>query len=168
MHSITSMKRSEVRKFRDTLRRFERLIAGQLKGSSCCNGVTLAQCHALLEIEARGHAGLNELARNLGLDKSTLSRTVDGLVNTGLAERASNDQDRRSIQLSLSPQGKSICDRINEGNDQLFFRVFERIEPANRRRVLDSFQELVNALAVEMGSVGTACPTADQIRRKDR
>jgi DNA-binding MarR family transcriptional regulator len=152
MHSKTSIKRSEVRKFRYTLRRFERLIAWQLKGSSCCSGVTLPQCHALLEIEGRGNAALNELALGLGLDKSTLSRTVDGLVNSGLVERTFNDQDRRSIQLTLSSQGKGTCDHINEDNDQLFFRVFERIGPANRQRVLDAFQELVSALAAEMES----------------
>jgi DNA-binding MarR family transcriptional regulator len=161
------MKRSEVRKFRDTLRRFERLIAGQLKGSSCCSGVTLSQCHALLEIEARGHAALNELAQSLCLDKSTLSRTVDGLVKSGLAERVSNDQDRRSIQLSLSPQGKRICDRINAGNDQLFSRVFERIEPTDRHRVIESFQALVNAMAAEMASTSAVCPPAGQIKRKE-
>lgn len=161
------MKRSEVRKFRDALRRFERLIAGQLKGSSCGGGVTLSQCHALLEIEARGCASLNELAQSLSLDKSTLSRTVDGLVNSGLAERVSNDQDRRSIQLSLSPRGKHICNRINAGNDQLFTRVFERIEPANRYRVIEAFQELVIAMAAEMASVSAVCPPAGHIKRKD-
>lgn len=167
MHSKTSIKRPEVRKFRDTLRRFDRLIAWQLKGSSCCSGVTLSQCHALLEIEGRGNAALNELAQSLGLDKSTLSRTVDGLVNIGLVERTSSDQDRRSIQLSLSSQGNGICDRINEGNDQLFFRVFERIGSANRQRVLGAFQELVNAMAAEMESISMACSPAGQTKRKD-
>lgn len=161
------MKRSDIRKFRDALRRFERLIAGQLKGSSCCSGVTLAQCHALLEIEARDQAPLNELALSLSLDKSTLSRTVDGLVNRGLAERVSNDQDRRSIQLSLSPGGKRICDRINAENDRLFSRVFERIKPAGRHQVLKAFQELVNAMAAEMAFISESCGPAGQIKRKD-
>jgi DNA-binding MarR family transcriptional regulator len=148
------MKRSVVREFRESLRRFERLMAAQLKDSSCGGGVTLPQCHALLEIEARGNASLIELVQSLGLDKSTLSRTMDGLVNIGLVSRTFSDRDRRSIQLTLSPQGQRVCDRINLNNDQLFLRVFGRFATTKRQQVMDAFKELVNALALEMQSAG--------------
>lgn len=154
------MNRSEIRKFREDLRRFERLVASQLKGSSCCSGVTLAQCHVLLEIEARDKPSLGELAQALGLDKSTLSRTVDGVVNIGLVERAFDPKDRRSVQLFLTSQGKSTCKRINEGNDGLFNRVFERIAPARRQAVLAGFHELVVAMDAEMDGGGSVCETA--------
>lgn len=158
------MKRAEIRKFREDLRRFERLVASQLKGSSCCIGVTLAQCHVLLEIEARERPSLGELARALGLDKSTLSRTVDGVVNIGLVDRIFHPKDRRSVQLSLTSQGQITCKRINEGNDGLFNRVFKRIEPARRQAVLEGFHELVGAMDAEMDAErdggGPACEAA--------
>jgi len=161
------MKRSMVREFRYTLRRFERLIAGRLKESSCCSGVTLPQCHALLEIEASGRVSLIELVQSLGLDKSTLSRTTDGLVNNGLISRTFSDLDRRSIQLALSPQGQGICDRINASNDHFFSRVLGRIPEARRPQVLESFQELVNALGMEIHSTGDdGCRQAG--RKKER
>jgi DNA-binding MarR family transcriptional regulator len=161
------MKRSFVREFRSTLRRFERLIAGRLKESSCCSGVTLPQCHALLEIEARGRVSLIELVQSLGLDKSTLSRTADGLVNNGLISRTFSDLDRRSIQIALSPQGQGICDQINLSNDQFFSRVLGRIPAAKRQQVMDAFQELVNALAMETDWTGDeGCRPAN--RKKER
>jgi DNA-binding MarR family transcriptional regulator len=162
------MKRSEIRKFREALRRFERLVAGQLKGSSGCSGVTLAQCHTLLALEAKGHATLNELTQSLSLDKSTLSRTVDGLVNSGLAKRVASDQDRRSIHLSLTLQGRRTCNRINAENDRLFSRVFQRIQPVSRHEVAQAFQELVDAMAAEISTRNPVCPTAGQITRKDQ
>jgi DNA-binding MarR family transcriptional regulator len=148
------MKRSTIRGFRSTLRRFERFIAGRLRESSGCSGVTLPQCHALLDIEDRGSASLVELVQSLGLDKSTLSRTADGLVNIGLVSRTFSDLDRRSIQLALSPEGQSVCDRINADNDQFFSRVLGRIPEARRAQVMQAFQELVNALAIEIQSNG--------------
>lgn len=162
------MKRSVVREFRYTLRRFERLIAGRLRESSCCSGVTLPQCHALLEIDAKGPVSLIELVQNLGLDKSTLSRTADGLVNNGLVSRTFSDRDRRSIQLALSPQGQGVCDRINADNDQFFSRVLGRIPAARRQQVLESFQELVNALAMEkLSAVDDGCrPASSKKERK--
>lgn len=161
------MKRSVVREFRYTLRRFERLIAGRLRESSCCSGVTLPQCHALLEIEAKGPISLIHLVQNLGLDKSTLSRTADGLVNNGLISRTFSDLDRRSIQLALSPEGQGICDRINAGNDHFFSRVLDRIPADRRQQVMEAFQELVNALAMEIHSTGDeGCRPAR--RKKER
>lgn len=162
------MKRSFVREFRNTLRRFERLIAGRLRESSCCSGVTLPQCHALLEIEDKGPVSLIELVQNLGLDKSTLSRTADGLVNNGLISRTFSDLDRRSIQLALSPEGQGICDRINADNDQFFSRVLGRIPAAKRQQVMDAFQELVNALAMETHWTGDeGCRPASRKKGKE-
>lgn len=162
------MKRSFVREFRNTLRRFERLIAGRLRESSCCSGVTLPQCHALLEIEDKGPVSLIELVQNLGLDKSTLSRTADGLVNNGLISRTFSDLDRRSIQLALSPEGQGICDRINADNDQFFSRVLGRIPAAKRQQVMDAFQELVNALAMETHWTGDeGCRPANRKKGKE-
>lgn len=155
------MKPLEIRKFRGDLRRFERLVVSQLKDSSCCSGVTLAQCHTLLEIEAREKPSLGELAQALGLDKSTLSRTVDGVVNIGLVERVFHPKDRRSVQLSLTSQGQSTCNRINRDNDGLFNRVFDRIEPARRQAMLEGFHELVAAMETEMDGSGSLCSPAE-------
>ena len=151
------MKIDEIRKFREDLRRFERQVASQFKGSSCCSGVTLAQCHVLLEIEAREEPCLGELAQSLGLDKSTLSRTVDGLVNIGLVERDFHPKDRRSVQLSLTFQGQNTCRRINESNDELFKRVLARIKPDRRLTILEGFHELVAAMEAEMDASGSTC-----------
>jgi DNA-binding MarR family transcriptional regulator len=155
------MKRSEIRKFRQDLRRFERLVASQLKGSSCCSGVTLAQCHVLLEIEARASLSLSELAQALSLDKSTLSRTVDGMVNIGLVERSPHPKDRRSTQLSLTSQGQSTSIRINADNDRLFNKVLERIESDGRQAVLEGLHELVGAMEAEIAGGCATCATAE-------
>ena len=155
------MKQLQVRKFRRDLRRFEMLVAAQLKGSSCCSGITLAQCHALLEIEIQAELSLGELAQQLGLDKSTLSRTVDCLVHIGLVERTTAPDDRRSIRLSLTAQGRRTCDQINIQNDALYTRVLARVAWQHQEAVLDSFQMLVDAMAAEMKSGNGGCSTAE-------
>lgn len=153
------MDKPAIRFFRHTLRRFERLVVSQFKTASCCTGVTLAQCHALMELDGRGALPLVELARGLGLDKSTLSRTVDGLVNIDLVARRSHPGDRRRIQLCLTEKGQRTCAHINDNNDALFRRVFKRIPPAERESVRAGFQTLVAALAAESGGAGDICPT---------
>jgi DNA-binding MarR family transcriptional regulator len=144
------MNKTTIRRFRQTIRRFERVVATQLKGTGCCNGVSLAQCHALLEIEIHGPLGLNELAKGLGLDKSTLSRTIDGLVNIGQVQRDPNPFDRRSVILNLTPQGRQTCDRINAQNDALFSRILGHIPDEEREIVMENFKMLIDAMAVEI------------------
>ena len=125
---------------------FERLTAQQLREDSCCQGVTLAQCHTILEIEDMVQATTVELSKRLGLDKSTLSRTVDGLVNIGLLERVPDPKDRRFNRLSLTGKGQEVADQINQANDEFFQEVFDGIEGERHDEVIDNFETLVRAL----------------------
>jgi DNA-binding MarR family transcriptional regulator len=139
-------KKDHIRAFRKLLRRFEQLISHHLKENGCCEGVTLAQCHTLLEIEDLGKTTIGDLAKKLGLDKSTLSRTVEGLVNIGLVERVVHPTDRRFTLLKLTDQGTEICTRINKGNDQYFAEVFEGIPSENHQHLNHCIELLVDAM----------------------
>jgi DNA-binding MarR family transcriptional regulator len=138
------MESSEIRSFRKILRQFERLLNSQLK--HCCSGVTLAQCHALLEIEEAGEATLIQLSKNLGLDKSTLSRTIDGLVRIDLVNRVTHPSDRRFMLLTLTPRGKKTCADINRANDEYYGHVFQTIPEEKHGEVITYFRMLVQAM----------------------
>jgi DNA-binding MarR family transcriptional regulator len=103
--------------FRRQLRLLEREVVTQLEADTTCCGVTLAQCHTLVELAA-SEISLTGLAAALDLDTSTLSRTVDGLVRAGLVDRAEDAADRRSLRIALTPAGRAkvafidgICNR---------------------------------------------------------
>ncbi len=108
----------------------------------------MAQCHTILEIEDLGQATIVELAKRLGLDKSTLSRTIDGLVNVGLVERVAHPNDRRFNLLSLTAKGQEVADQINQSNDDFYSRVFEGIESKSHDKVIDHFEKLVTAMII--------------------
>ncbi|HEY4789080.1 MAG TPA: MarR family transcriptional regulator, partial [Bacteroidales bacterium] len=112
----------KIKKFRELLRRFEREVFVQ-NNESCCNGVTLPQCLTLLEIESKKKESVSELAKTLGLDKSTISRTIDGLVNVGLVDRIIPAENRRMATLSLTDAGENICNTINCNNDRYYNEV---------------------------------------------
>jgi DNA-binding MarR family transcriptional regulator len=137
------MNTREIRDFRRILRRFERLTNAQIK--NCCSGVTLAQCVVLLEVEEHGRPTMGQLASQLRLDNSTLSRTVDGLVGSGLVERLRDDRDRRVVWIRLTSQGNALCRSIHEENDTYCRRAFEKIAPSKRGMVIRNFEILVQA-----------------------
>ena len=114
------------RVFRQYLRHFERELDIQ-NNSSCCCGVTLTQCHTLMELYDQGNVQLNILSEKLFLDKSTVSRTVETLVNQGLVEREIPKQDRRTTNIKLTKNGLDVCEIIHKGNDAYYKEALEAI-----------------------------------------
>jgi DNA-binding MarR family transcriptional regulator len=138
--------KESVRDFRKMIRILEREFASELALETSCCGVSLAQCHALLELEALGKVSLSELAEAAGLDKSTLSRTVDSLVRDGLVERLTNDDDRRAVHLSLSKKGRLRADQINGMCDEYYGRLLTVIPKSSHRMVIEAFGLVGNAM----------------------
>jgi DNA-binding MarR family transcriptional regulator len=139
------MNEKRIHSFRRNLRRFERL--NQLANTICCKGITLAQCHVLLEIETLGKTTTKQLAENLKLDKSTLSRTVNGLKKLGLVKRATHVHDRRYTVLTLTKKGKVKCDGLNKFNDSLYNDIFGKFPPKEREIFFQSFNDMIQAFS---------------------
>jgi DNA-binding MarR family transcriptional regulator len=99
----------------------------------------------LLDIDEHGQLTMGQLASNLKLDHSTLSRTVDGLVRKKLLARLRDDSDRRLVWIRLTDDGVSVCQEIHEGNDAYCQQVFETIPPSERDSVIRHFEILVQA-----------------------
>ena len=140
------MDKLAIQQFRKSLRRLERRLGGQLEGKSLCCGVTTAQCHTLLAIEEKGLTTTTELATELELDKSTLSRTIDGLVAVGLANRETDSSNRRSQHISLTSQGERVTASINERWNHYFESLFNRLPESKRRTLLEGITILSDAM----------------------
>lgn len=130
---------------REIIRKLERKI-GTLdeKEMSCC-GVTMAQCHALVEIGRAGEISLNGLAEMLNLENSTMSRTVNNLVNNELVKRDIDLQDRRFVNISLTESGSKIVAGIEESMTLYYRRVYNAIPEEKREQVIESLQLLLDA-----------------------
>jgi len=159
-----------IQQFRKKLRILEKKLAVQLKDDSSCCGVTMAQCHTLLAVEAKGTTTVTELATKLELDKSTLSRTIDGLVTTGLINRTTDTGNRRSQHISLTPQGKKVADGINAQWNLYFTSLFARIPESKHQAVIES----IAILSEVIPSSGCCCETVEykdlqqEIRGRDK
>jgi DNA-binding MarR family transcriptional regulator len=138
--------KNKIRSFRKTLRKFEREIEKHLESTRSC-GIGLAQCHALLELEDLGITTIGGLASSLNLDKSTASRTVDGLVAAGLVQRTADTGDRRFSRISLTRDGIEKCIIINRMNDDFFEGMLELVSGTERDGLIKYFMILTDALA---------------------
>ena len=145
--AMHSNKTSETREFRRALRYLERFISSNVKENSVCCGVTPTQCHILLKVEEEKELSPSELREYLGLDKSTLSRTLDGLARLALLERKESSYDRRYQSVMLTESGRKFVDRLNEECDQYYAPIIEVLTDEVRERLLEDFKELFQAFS---------------------
>ncbi len=131
--------------FRKRLRVIEREIINQLKNETTCCGVSLAQCHAILEIGDVESTTISDLAQILRLDKSTLSRTIDGLVKADQVERVINPADRRYMLVTLTEAGKEVYRSINDMCDSFYAQLLEQIPEEKHDHVMEGVSLLVDA-----------------------
>jgi DNA-binding MarR family transcriptional regulator len=151
------MPNNTVRKLRKMIRIIEREVERQLRSDVQCCGVSLVQCHTLLEIEEVQTAPLQFLAERLSLDKSTVSRTVDGLVLLGLIDRRTDPANRRSIILSLTKKGQNACRGIHEICDRFYSRLLEGISGDKTETVIEGVTLFASALRENRSSFGPEC-----------
>ncbi|MGP1716995.1 MAG: MarR family winged helix-turn-helix transcriptional regulator [Methylophilus sp.] len=52
------------------------------------------------------------LAEKLGITRATMTGLLDGLEQSGLVQRVSAPQDRRSVQIKLTPAGQAKLDAV--------------------------------------------------------
>jgi len=136
-----------IERFRAQLREIERAVWTQNKSEALCCGVTMAQCHAILEIGAAGELNLKDLAARLGLDNSTLSRTVESLVQEGLAERTPSKEDRRATVIRLNAKGRAARDRINSTWNRICRAMFRGIPQEKHSQLIESVSLVAELLS---------------------
>ena len=129
----------------------------------CCHDISVTQCYALEALLRRGPSGLNELAAELYLDKSTASRVVAALERKRYVSRAAHPEDGRAIVLTVTPAGRRLHDADPGGPDRRGAGSFSRTSSprsGKARRVL--ILRLARAAAARSGVAPGAgcCPPA--------
>ena len=144
MFSITAPE--DLSRLRECVRVLTRKLGLLEKSEASCCGVTLSQCHAVVEIGRVGSISVNNLAGVLGLDKSTISRTINNLVEQGLVTREPDPGDRRYLNIGLTDQGRELFVNIEGNMDQYYQDAYKSIPIDKREQILEGLEILVKCL----------------------
>ena len=121
------------------MRRILTCMAGEVDEALEPRGLTHAQWVPLLKLHL-GHAStVAELARECQLDTGAMTRTLDRLEGKGLIARVRSCQDRRVVNLELTPEGRATAGQI----PQVLCKVQNRmLQPLS----VDEWQQLKTLL----------------------
>jgi DNA-binding MarR family transcriptional regulator len=140
---VNNLVNNDVIHLRELLRQLIRKLGLLDKSEITCCGITYSQCHTLVEIGKNQPLSINELAELLGLDKSTMSRTVNTMVEQGLVTREPDPQDRRYVKIKLTTDGSSMLSNIESKMTDYYLNIYQAIPQDKRKQVLESLELLV-------------------------
>ena len=131
---------------RELLRILVRDLGILEKSDASCCGISIAQCYAIVEIGRRGRITLVELADLLGLDKSTMSRTINNLVEADLVLRELDMENRRYVIIQLTDNGRTVFKSTEESMNSYYQSILSSIPEDKRNQVLESLRLLTSAV----------------------
>ena len=118
------------------------------------------RAHAVLTTAMTAEHTQSEIARVVGLDKTTMVVTVDELEADGLAERRPSRSDRRARVIAVTEAGKRKARDAEAVLDRVRDDVLSVLAPDER----DTFLRALSTLAC--GRLAEPVPCAHPVRRR--
>jgi DNA-binding MarR family transcriptional regulator len=113
--------------------------------------LTMPQMITLFAIRTAGTCRMSELAEVTQQSAGTLTGIVDRLIEDGLVARVRDADDRRVVQVALTPMGQERMQRVEEVRQEDMARVLRSFSMEQ----LQQLKELLQLLRAGLDSITT-------------
>jgi len=134
----------------DGLAQLSFLIQGLLERRAAEHDLSIIQTRLLGVLRDRTPT-MNELARFLGLDKSSVTGLVDRAERRGLVARVPSATDRRAVLVSLTDEGRSFVSQAAAAFEADVSALLSRLPPRERETLSRIVSRLLVAHASDQG-----------------
>lgn len=131
------------------LRRIVRAIDLQSRRMVEECGLTGPQIVVLREAGRLSGSSISALARAVSLGQPTVSGILDRLEAQGLVRRKRSTQDRRSVYVSVTPQGARVLKKAPSLLQDRFRSELSRLDEWERTQILALLQRLASMMDAE-------------------
>ena len=128
--------------------------------------ITFSQLRILFLVHHRPGRDLRSLAERLTIGTSAASQQVERLVDHGFLARREDVEDRRRIQLELTPRGEEAVAAVSSASNDYLNALFERFTDGQLQTLNEGLTVLLEAaaavpapqFALESGAAPAAIP----------
>ena len=113
-------------------------------------GMSLAQYLLLEGLRDAPELSVGELAEIAGVAPPTATRMLDCLARDGYITRRHSEVDRRSVLVSLTPDGEEAVERAHRVVEGWRRSVFESLEPEEREQATALLNRLSEVLEAQL------------------
>lgn len=104
----------------------------------------------VLKLVARTNARrIGDVADFLAVSNAAASKAVDRLVKRGLLRRAEAESDRRAVELSLTPEGRTLLAQYEAATNQVLKEVFGGLPQEELRETAEFLDRLSTKMVQE-------------------
>ena len=89
---------------------------------------------------------LKELAESMKLAPATVSELVESLVKKDFLQRVQNPEDRRAVQITLTPHGQTLLDESIKRVESLCEKLLNGLSSAERTAMLGALMKITSKL----------------------
>lgn len=146
---MTEMSATRAREMMQSFWRVQRVLIRLMHQTAQQNDLTLPQLHGLMTLNEQGAITQKELVRRTRMPKSTLSQSLDGLVEKGFIRRDVNPDNRREVVLTIDQSGKRLIEEIEqqeEGTEQQLNQILARLDEETYRHMIEAHQQIADGL----------------------
>jgi len=140
---------ADAERFADAWDEFVLSIRRAQSRSQHADELTLAQYYLVLPLDQARAVPVSRLAEAAAIAVPTATRFLDGLERAGLVRRERSATDRRTVLVSLTPEGRKRRARKHRQLVTRRRRLYERLAPEEREqseRLLRHLAELIEQL----------------------
>jgi MarR family transcriptional regulator, lower aerobic nicotinate degradation pathway regulator len=134
----------------DALAQLTFAVQGALGRIAAAHELSIVQIRLLGILRDRRPA-INELARLLQLDKSSVTGLVDRAQERGLVRRTPSTLDRRSVQVTITAAGRELIDQGTAAFEAEIAALVADLSPSQRSRLSATASLIVAADARRRG-----------------
>ena len=134
-----------VERARQSFTRLARFINQLMREQLGCGPVTVQQCYTL-EALVDSPKNMNELAAEVALHQSTLTRVVEKLEKQNLVQRRRPANNQRSVEVQITEAGKEIYLFLDGASSQMISDLLDHIPTERQVAIVEAMEELANLL----------------------
>lgn len=110
------------------------------------HGITPTQCFSMYALEEENQMTMRALADTVGLDASSMTRAIDGLVDKKLVRRLDDPKDRRRCLIQLTGAGRKLHQKIRSSCVSQEGEILNQIDRSSRGDVVRAMELVVDYL----------------------
>ena len=101
--------------------------------------ISFTQWLVLMKLRFPQHLSATQLSEQIGHDMGAMSRLVDSLERAGLVRRERSKEDRRAVEIALTPQGRK---QLETSTHEVVEMVNETLDPFSKTEVSTMIAQL--------------------------
>ena len=130
----------------NALRRLVHTLHSASRDTERRMGVTSAQLFVLTQLRLSPSLSINALAERTMTHQSTVSVVVQRLVDRRLVKKIRSTQDRRRVELTLTPAGTALLRRAPEVMQLRLVRAIKELASTDREVLARAVSQLVTSV----------------------